>query len=285
MNMPGRSFNSSTYNYSFNGKLDDAEVEGQQDYGFRIYDKRLARFKSVDPLTKKFAMLTPYQFASNTPIQAIDMDGLEAIMFTIKQWKNSDGKTQQSVNTAYDVGKKGDERVLTVVHNLDNGKTQEMLTSPIEVVGQAKGQSFGQKTENFLYSLDKALPKGSIEAYNDNASYEGEAGMLKGADVIDNTGTLFKATVIGAPLGEGLSIMSDIMKTGLDFKNKDSKTALKNTFIRGLSLGAGKTLDKSVDLVKGVSKSTKEAVKITNDKLLDTYKDNATENPKEPKGE
>jgi hypothetical protein len=33
---------------------------------------------SVDPLTKEYAMLTPYQFASNTPIQAIDLDGLEA---------------------------------------------------------------------------------------------------------------------------------------------------------------------------------------------------------------
>lgn len=33
---------------------------------------------SVDPLTKSFPMLTPYQFASNTPIMAIDLDGLEA---------------------------------------------------------------------------------------------------------------------------------------------------------------------------------------------------------------
>lgn len=33
---------------------------------------------SVDPLSPKYAMLTPYQFASNTPIWAIDLDGLEA---------------------------------------------------------------------------------------------------------------------------------------------------------------------------------------------------------------
>jgi hypothetical protein len=32
----------------------------------------------VDPLTKGYPELTPYQFASNTPIQAIDLDGLEA---------------------------------------------------------------------------------------------------------------------------------------------------------------------------------------------------------------
>ncbi|MES2730943.1 MAG: hypothetical protein V4714_04315, partial [Bacteroidota bacterium] len=36
-----------------------------------------ARFLSVDPLTKSYPELTPYQFAGNTPIQAIDLDGLE----------------------------------------------------------------------------------------------------------------------------------------------------------------------------------------------------------------
>lgn len=35
------------------------------------------RFLSVDPLGRKFPELTPYQFAGNTPIQAIDLDGLE----------------------------------------------------------------------------------------------------------------------------------------------------------------------------------------------------------------
>lgn len=33
---------------------------------------------SVDPLTGSYPELTPYQFASNTPIWAIDLDGLEA---------------------------------------------------------------------------------------------------------------------------------------------------------------------------------------------------------------
>jgi hypothetical protein len=32
----------------------------------------------VAPLTKEYPDLTPYQFASNTPVQAIDLDGLEA---------------------------------------------------------------------------------------------------------------------------------------------------------------------------------------------------------------
>ncbi len=44
----------------------------------RMYDPRVGRFLSVDPLSGKYPNLTPYQFASNTPIWASDLDGLEA---------------------------------------------------------------------------------------------------------------------------------------------------------------------------------------------------------------
>jgi RHS repeat-associated protein len=68
------------HRYGFNGKENDDDVKGegnQQDYGFRIYDSRVARFLSVDPLAPEYPWYTPYQFAGNTPIQAIDLDGLE----------------------------------------------------------------------------------------------------------------------------------------------------------------------------------------------------------------
>lgn len=76
-NMPGRNFTSSSYRYGFNGKENDPETN-TQDYGMRIYNPNLGKFLSVDPLTKEYPWLTPYQFASNRPICAIDRDGLEA---------------------------------------------------------------------------------------------------------------------------------------------------------------------------------------------------------------
>lgn len=79
--MPGRSVSTgSGYRYGFNGKEQDPEIKGtgaQYDYGFRIYDPRVGRFLSVDPLTKTYPWYTPYQFAGNMPIWAIDLDGLE----------------------------------------------------------------------------------------------------------------------------------------------------------------------------------------------------------------
>jgi len=77
--MPGRKYGT-LGRYGFNGKEQDPEVSGegtQYDYGFRIYDPRLVRFKSVDPLTREYPWYTPYQFAGNKPIWCIDLDGLE----------------------------------------------------------------------------------------------------------------------------------------------------------------------------------------------------------------
>jgi RHS repeat-associated protein len=80
MVMPERSFSNEKYRYGFNGKENDNEVKGngnQQDYGLRIYDPRLGRFLSVDPLAASFAWNSPYCFAENSPIWGIDLDGGE----------------------------------------------------------------------------------------------------------------------------------------------------------------------------------------------------------------
>lgn len=93
--MPGRKYtNGSEYRYGFNGKeLDTDEGLVQYDYGFRIYDPRLARFKSVDPLSGSYPYYTPYQFAGNMPIAAIDLDGLE--QYVVIYYKDQQGNTTE----------------------------------------------------------------------------------------------------------------------------------------------------------------------------------------------
>lgn len=56
----------------------DDEVKGSGnslDFDNRIYDSRLGRFLSLDRLTAQFPWQSPYIFAGNTPIQAIDKNG------------------------------------------------------------------------------------------------------------------------------------------------------------------------------------------------------------------
>jgi RHS repeat-associated protein len=74
MQQPDRSYTLGNYRYGFNGKENDNEVKGngnQQDYGMKVYDPRVGKFLSVDPITCQYPELTPYQFASNSPIQGI----------------------------------------------------------------------------------------------------------------------------------------------------------------------------------------------------------------------
>ena len=55
-----------------------------QDYGFRLYNPAIGRFLSVDPLAPDYPWYTPYQFAGNKPIWAVDLDGLE-------EWETNNG--------------------------------------------------------------------------------------------------------------------------------------------------------------------------------------------------
>jgi len=84
MDMPNRTFNAGDYRFGFNGKEADRNGEwgslNHYDYGFRIYNPGIAKFLSVDPLTRSYPWYTPYQFAGNMPIWAIDLDGLEPVV-------------------------------------------------------------------------------------------------------------------------------------------------------------------------------------------------------------
>jgi RHS repeat-associated protein len=108
MMMPGREYQAQPSRFGFNGKENDNEVKGfgnQQDYGMRVYDLRLGVFLSVDPISKKYPELSPYQFASRNPIWNVDIDGLEgtnstsaAISAGVKQY--TDDKKSQAKGLA-----------------------------------------------------------------------------------------------------------------------------------------------------------------------------------------
>ena len=67
------------YRFGFNGKEKDNEAKGignSLDFGARIYDSRLGRFLSLDPLMANFPAWSPYVFAMDNPIRWIDENGL-----------------------------------------------------------------------------------------------------------------------------------------------------------------------------------------------------------------
>jgi RHS repeat-associated protein len=107
VSLTGRTFTTTEgYRYGFNGKEEDKEGMGggkqTYDYGFRIYNPALAKFLSVDPLSASYPWYTPYQFAGNKPIWAIDLDGKEEWYVTITI--NDDKSTTVLIVRNYDVG-------------------------------------------------------------------------------------------------------------------------------------------------------------------------------------
>ncbi len=71
------------YRFGFNGKERDNETYGEgnaYDFGARIYDSRLGRWLSVDPLQAKYPGFSPFVFVLNMPLSAYDPDGRDVII-------------------------------------------------------------------------------------------------------------------------------------------------------------------------------------------------------------
>jgi len=82
MTMPGRSYTYENYRFGFNGmEKDDDIAQGDLDFGARIYDSRLGRWLSVDPLQEKYPNLSTYNYTANNPILFKDPDGQKIFIY------------------------------------------------------------------------------------------------------------------------------------------------------------------------------------------------------------
>jgi RHS repeat-associated protein len=61
-------------NYLYNKKELQPEIN-EYDYGARFYDPAIGRWGHIDPKAELYFSSTPYAYASNTPVNAIDPDG------------------------------------------------------------------------------------------------------------------------------------------------------------------------------------------------------------------
>ncbi|WP_333864789.1 RHS repeat-associated core domain-containing protein, partial [Chitinophaga sp.] len=86
-------------NILFNGKtlqqIDGNSVVDQEwyDYGARMFDPQLGRWLSPDKLSEQYESVSPYAYALNDPVNAIDPDGNLIIFvngFMIHQWMAQD---------------------------------------------------------------------------------------------------------------------------------------------------------------------------------------------------
>jgi RHS repeat-associated protein len=166
------------YRFGYNNMPKDNEIAGignTIDYKARQLDTRIGRFWSVDPLTKKFPELTPYQFASNTPIQAIDLDGKEAFFIhgtasSPSAWspvltnlitKNFTNNTHQDATFSWEdrnqlTNNKSDRRwaaVFLVQHILDYRKNNNITDEEITLIGHSHGGNIAIQAADIFHKF------------------------------------------------------------------------------------------------------------------------------------
>ena len=160
--MPGRKYNAgSGYRYGFNGKENDKDAgEGIQDYGMRIYDARLGKFLSVDPLTKTYPFLTPYAFAENDVIRCIDLDGLEKYEVSFRTFipqKYVDVEidpTQLVRNIHYHVGDNRVKYQFTPSFNYDGGNVSYRSEQANDIDFPTKKTTFSYQSASRSIGVD-----------------------------------------------------------------------------------------------------------------------------------
>lgn len=82
MTLPARNFNDEALRYGFADKEIDREIKGNNnsyDFNARLYDPRLGKWLSIDPLQRKYPSHSSYNFALNSPIMFSDPDGKSVV--------------------------------------------------------------------------------------------------------------------------------------------------------------------------------------------------------------
>lgn len=205
--MPGRNYSSGDYRFGFNGKEMDNEIDGvtgsKLDFGARIYDSRLGRFLSVDPLANSFPSLGPYQYANNSPIYLIDEDGESGVAYKTAQINAATGNPiLKVVSNVYLYGEGATAaratamktEVNTQYNNGGNYFTADVDGVTYDVVFEINVETLGlgdalqgiseANAENNYYQVDDGL--GGSYTLTGNAPYPGGNTGYLGTEQLDN---------------------------------------------------------------------------------------------------
>jgi RHS repeat-associated protein len=210
MQMPGRTFSSGSYRYGFNGKESDDEVSGsgnQYDYGFRIYNPRIGKFLSVDPLAASYPWNSTYAFAENRVVDGIDIDGLEYLRANVARIEAVNGRIKLKISNLnfitrnawyranensdnWNPGNLGiDRTVAMIIYNNPISATASMVNLPYNVKKAIAARLSDKVTDpSYLASRHKVInpttKKGIPDKrYRVKRSVSGASGMSKVASI------------------------------------------------------------------------------------------------------
>ena len=171
--------------YGFNGQEKDDEIKGSgnsYDFGSRIYDPRLGKWLSLDPMQSKFPSLSPYHAFGNSPIWMVDPDGKENTIYIYVSETAKKSPALQKVDN---------EVLATIVRNnivRVSGKDNinvVIVTNPV-TPAELDG------SDAFVYIAGGTASEAEAEINSFDNQFTGEGGspvFFGGNDAFDNAGT------------------------------------------------------------------------------------------------
>ncbi|MDD4575863.1 MAG: RHS repeat-associated core domain-containing protein [Bacteroidales bacterium] len=175
--MDGRTFSSEEYRFGFNGQEKDDEIKGSgnsYDFGARIYDSRLGRWLSLDPLQEKYPDLSAYVFVANSPLIFVDPDGKDIVIYSsaydnnpiiYKPGMSADGITNKDV--------------VKIINDLNYLHKTNTLGKTIEFVANTNKINVDvyASVETMFYSRINETPEGYEAGVNQSISYNPSYGL------------------------------------------------------------------------------------------------------------
>lgn len=134
----------------------DDEIKGDgnsYDFGARIYDSRVGRWLSTDPLENKYPSMSPYNFVANMPIIAIDPDGKEVFLV----FKNRKAKRAFLKVVEGQIGEKYKVKLTksNVRHtNVETGASAETYQLTFEIKKGKENSKLNAQGQAFLDNIE-----------------------------------------------------------------------------------------------------------------------------------
>jgi RHS repeat-associated protein len=181
------------YRFGFNGKEQDNEVSGSGnslDFGARIYDSRLGRWMSTDPLSSSYRSFSPYNYALNSPVIFNDEAGEYVKITTTKYFEDRGGN--QQVKKWYNVFKKtvrvdknivvGDVRFVNTRLKYEDS---EYVDDPMSSEEQEKVINTYKSSLEQYYGCTSVTNEKTQKTINVSLQFEGEMKFIPGVRSID----------------------------------------------------------------------------------------------------
>ena len=147
---------------------DDEMTQGKYDFGARIYDGRLGSFLTIDRFYRKFSTQSPYVFAKNSPIIAIDINGDYVSVKSTSSMQKQDDGTEVEVIT---------HEIIITMKVLDLTTDNNQSKKRHEAANS--DSNFGKDYAGALQKQLNSLSGEYLKEYKDNLDYDQDGKATK----------------------------------------------------------------------------------------------------------